>query len=109
QQSSNNNTTMYEPSSPYENNIERFMITQDNTDYMNSILFLDSKMESPTQGDVAIYEDENHIATYNTETYEYTYTNLNESTASSGNNHRTIQDIYYFLNSHNGQIGRAHV
>jgi Uncharacterized protein conserved in bacteria len=102
QQTSNNKTAIYGPSSPGEINTERFMITQVNTDVMNRILFLDSPMESPSQGDVAIYEDENHIATYNTETYEYTYTNLNESTASSGNNHRTIQDIYYFLNSHNG-------
>ena len=102
QQTSNSKTAIYGPSSPGEINTERFMITQVNTDVMNRILFLDSPMESPSQGDVAIYEDENHIATYNTETYGYTYTNLNESTASSGDSHRTIQDIYYFLNSHNG-------
>lgn len=102
QQTSNNKTAIYGPSSPDAINTERFMITQINTDVMNRILFLNSPAESSSSGDVLIYEDENHIATYNTDTYQYSYTNLNESSASSGNNHRTIQDIYYFLNSHNG-------
>lgn len=102
QQTSNNKTAIYGPSSPDTMNTERFMITQINTDVMNRILFLDSPAESPSSGDVSIYEDENHIATYNTDTYQYSYTNLNESSSSSGNNHQTIQDIYYFLNSHNG-------
>ena len=102
QQTSNNKTAIDGPSSPDTMNTERFMITQINTDVMNRILFLDSPAESPSSGDVSIYEDENHIATYNTDTYQYSYTNLNESSSSSGNNHQTIQDIYYFLNSHNG-------
>lgn len=102
QQTANNKTAIYGPSSPGTINTERFMITQINTDVMNRILFLDSPEESPSSGDVSIYEDENHISTYNTDTYEYSYTNLNESSSSSGNNHQTIQDIYYFLNSHNG-------
>ncbi|HBV22788.1 MAG TPA: hypothetical protein DEB42_03230 [Jeotgalicoccus sp.] len=102
QQTANNKTAIYGPSSPDTINTERFMITQINTDVMNRILFLDSPAESPSSGDVSIYEDENHIATYNADTYQYSYTNLNESSSSSGNNHQTIQDIYYFLNSHNG-------
>ncbi|CEA02201.1 YycH protein [Jeotgalicoccus saudimassiliensis] len=102
QRTSNNKTAIYGPSSPGSSRTERFMISQVNADVLNRILFLNSPEESPSSGDVAIYEDENHIATYNSETYQYNYTNLNESSASSGNNHQTIQDIYYFLNSHNG-------
>lgn len=102
QQTSNSKTAIYGPSSPGNINIERFMIAQVNADVMNRILFLDSPLESPSSDNVSIYEDENHIATYNTDTYEYSYTNLNEASSSSGNTHQTIQDIYYFLNSHNG-------
>lgn len=102
QQTSNNMTAIYGPSSPGSSRTERFIISQLNTDVMNRILFMDSPEESPSSGDIAIYENENHISTYNSDTYQYSYTNLNESSASSGNNHQTLQDIYYFLNSHNG-------
>ena len=102
QQTSNNMTAIYGPSSPGNVNTERFMISQVNVDVMNRVLFMDSPAESRSSDEVSIYEDENHIATYNTDTYQYSYINLNESSSSSGNNHQTIQDIYYFLNSHNG-------
>lgn len=102
QQTSNNMTAIYGPSSPESINVERFMIGQVNTDVMNRILFLNTPVESEPAGDVSIYEGSTNIATYNPETYQYNYTNLNEQMASSENHHQTIQDIYYFLNSHNG-------
>lgn len=102
QRTSNNMTAIYGPSSPGTVNTERFMINQMNTDVMNRILFSDPPAASPSSNEVSIYEDENQIATYNNSTYEYSYTNLNESSASSGRNHQTLQDIYFFLNSHNG-------
>lgn len=102
QQTSNNITAIYGPSSPGNIDVERFMISQINADVMNRILFLDNPIESPSSGAVSIYEGQNNIATYNPKTYQYSYTNLNETTTSSENHHQTIQDIYYFLNSHNG-------
>lgn len=102
QNTANNMTAIYGPSSPGTLNVERFMISQINVDVMNRIMFMDTPEESPSSGEVSIYESENHIATFNPDTYEYNYTNLNEATSASDNEHRTIQDIYYFLNSHNG-------
>lgn len=109
QSTSNNMTAIYGPSSPGTMKTERFMIGQINADVLNRILFLDSPTESTSVGDdVSIFEDDNHIATYNNDTYEYSYTNLNETTASSDSNHQTMQDIFYFLNSHNG-LAQDHV
>lgn len=102
QQTSNNMTAIYGPSSPESIAVERFIIAQINTDVMNRILFLNIPTESEPAGGVSIYEGPNNIATYNPKTYQYNYTNLNEQMASSDNHHQTIQDIYYFLNSHNG-------
>lgn len=102
QQTSNNMTAIYGPSSTEPIDVERFMIGQINIDVINRILFLNRPVESEPAGGVSIYEGPANIATYNPETYQYNYTNLNEQMSSSDNHHRTIQDIYYFLNSHNG-------
>lgn len=102
QNTSSNMTSIYGPSSPGTMKVENFMLSQINTDVINSIMFMDTPNESKQSEDVSIFESENHIATFNPETFEYSYTNLNEATQATDDSHRTLQDIYYFLNSHNG-------
>src|SRR5699024_8751901 len=99
QRTSNNMTAIYGPSSPGTVNTERFMINQMNTDVMNRIFFSDPPAARSASDEVSIYEDENQSAIYNNSTYQYSYTNVNESSASSGINHDTLQDIYFFLKS----------
>lgn len=102
QQTSNNKTAIYGPDDPGEVSIETFLSTQISIDTVNSLLFMEDEASVSQNEDVYVYEGENNLATYNTQTYNYVYTNLDESQTSDRNPHQTIQRSFDFLNSHIG-------
>nr|WP_255695422.1 two-component system activity regulator YycH [Salinicoccus sp. ID82-1] len=102
QQTANNKTAIYGPDAPGEVSVMRFLSTQISIDNMNDILFMEDDVSVSQNENVYVYEAENGLATYNTDTYNYVYTNLNESLSSERDPHRTIQRSFNFLNSHIG-------
>src|SRR5699024_4418783 len=100
QQTSNNKTAIYGPSDPGEVNVENFLSTQHSVDVVNDILFMDDEISTTRNEDVYVYEGESNIATYSSDTYSYSYTNLDETLSSGRNPHQTIQQSFDFLNSH---------
>ncbi|GAA3721538.1 two-component system activity regulator YycH [Salinicoccus jeotgali] len=102
QKTSNNKTAIYGPEAPGAVSIEHFLMTQIGIDTMNDILFMGDEIEVNKNDDVYVYEGTHNLSTYNPNTYNFVYTNLDESLSSNRNSHQTIQRSFDFLNSHGG-------
>ncbi|MXQ51615.1 hypothetical protein GQ671_10110 [Salinicoccus hispanicus] len=102
QQTANNKTAIYGPDAPGEVSVMSFLSAQISIDTINDILFMEDEVSVSQNENVYVYEAENGLATYNTDTYNYVYTNLNESLSSERDPHQTIQRSFNFLNSHIG-------
>lgn len=100
QRTSNNKTAIYGPSDPGEVDVENFLSTQHSVDVVNDILFMDDEITTTHNEDVYVYEGDSNIATYSSNTYSYSYTNLDETLSSGRSPHQTIQRSFDFLNSH---------
>lgn len=108
QQTSNNKTAIYGPTSPGEMPIETFLYNVLSVDAVNNMLFLDDDFTTEGEEEMYVYEGDSNIATYNSSTFAYSYNNLAESLSGNSNPHQTIQSGFYFLNSHVG-IDQRHV
>ena len=108
QQTSNNKTAIYGPTSPGEMPVETFLYNVVSVEAVNNMLFMDDDYTMEGGEGIHRYEGEDNIATYNSETYAYSYNNLDESPTGGSNPHQTIQRGFYFLTSHIG-IDQRHI
>lgn len=102
QQTSNNKTAIYGPTDPGSMPVENFLYNVFSADTVNNMLFLNDSFETEVSDETYVYEGDTNIATYNSETYAYSYNNLRESLTGNSNPHQTIQSSFHFLNSHIG-------
>lgn len=102
QSTSNSKTAIYGPSDPGEMDTQNFLSSQYSVDAVNDILFMDEEISTSQDDEMYVYEGESNVATYNSSTYNYSYSNLDESMSSGRNPHQTIQKGFSFLNSHTG-------
>lgn len=108
QQTSNNKTAIYGPTDPGDMPVESFLYNVFSPDAVNNMLFLNDSFETEVSEETYVYEGEANIATYNSETYAYSYNNLQESLTGNSTPHQTIQSSFHFLNSHIG-LDQTHV
>ena len=108
QQTSNNKTAIYGPTEPGDMPVENFLYNVFSADAVNNMLFLNDSFETEVSEETYVYEGDTNIATYNSETYAYSYNNLRESLTGNSNPHQTIQNSFHFLNSHIG-LDQTHI
>lgn len=108
QQTSNNKTAIYGPTSPGEMPVETFLYNVLSVDAVNNMLFLNDAFTTEGNDGTYVYEGNSNIATYNSGTFAYSYNNLEESLTGNSNPHQTIQNSFYFLTSHIG-IDQRHI
>lgn len=106
QQTSNNKTAIYGPSEPGDRPVEHFLSSTISANLVNDILFMEDGYTTEQNEQVYVYEGMSNIAQYNSEAYDYTYTDLDESLTGEGNPHQVINRSFSFLNSHSGLNNR---
>lgn len=103
---SNTLTAIYGPTSPGRQKIQQFIPSTINVNALNESLFSDEEITTRQEDNFTIYESETGLATYSSETYGYSYTNLKETRDNERSPHRTIEKSFVFLNGHMGLSSR---